>query len=217
MRALQCDETRPICTQCTKSGRACAGFDSEPGSVQFKSQNGYASNLVQKTRKSRRQSVPSTSSQQVLPVRACNADSSRSTPTRHASVDQGRIPLPLDIPLELQAFTFFAHRWIENPESDFNYMWTFFDHRGLQFEFPNPKSCLGLAIAAVSLAFFSNTRVIPSAVTSGNLRYVQALTKTKETLSDPEQVKTDDSLLTVMALNTYEVSDCILQLDCRLI
>lgn len=202
----QCDETRPSCNQCTRSGRKCKGFKTEPGVLPFRSQNEYASGLVE-ARESRRRSAPPTVSSQPPSAAVVGYErASGSSTTETVSMDLAEVPAPLNVPRELQAFTYFAHKYIEGPDPGTLQLWTFLNRHKLQYEFPDPSSSLGLALGAISFAFFSRTRDVPGAVRSGHLRYVQALSKTKETLSDPQQIITDEALLTVMVLNAYEVS-----------
>jgi len=56
--ACQCDETRPVCNRCQKSGRVCLGFEAGQGEFVFRDENVFASTSVPRPRGGARRLQP---------------------------------------------------------------------------------------------------------------------------------------------------------------
>jgi hypothetical protein len=111
----------------------------------------------------------------------------------------------LNVPLEVLAFNNYVQSYLDVSEAIPESPHSLLRHILLHGDLSKTNSTLSLAVASVSLAVFGRTKASPAALSFGNDKYIQALTKTKTALGDASQVTSDQLILTVMMLNAYEV------------
>ena len=219
LKSGQCDERRPYCGQCEKSGKDCDGFDSEPGGLLFKSENAYASN---RSAKRPRGGARRTQDRRKLQKVSSSRSSSRQPPAERAISDSSTDTLPLSlvtsltrnvsVPLEWQAFDSFNRDYVNIEYRSGDGVWGLLNyHPGFDFGPAAPETALNLAASAVSLAVFGQRHHAPEALDESQEKYSRALIETQVAIADIDLAVTDQVLCTVMFLAAYEVSShCLL-------
>jgi len=223
----QCDGVRPYCSQCTKSGRECSGYEADSGGLPFRSENAYAAGTARRPRDGRHttksrsviSASQSKSPKKSLSKSPMEQESQLNTLSTQVSTKSSSPNIPseflqfarsLSEPLENQAIIYFVRGWIE-PDTLVDAV---VDDVGsiLHKSTQAPKSTLNLAITAVSLAVFGKTKKSEVALATSREKYTQALGSAKQSIANTSQATSDEMLLSVMMLASYEVSSSF-QLD----
>ena len=103
--------------------------------------------------------------------------------------------------IEDQASSFFINGYVHG---NFGSHRTYFDYLPALYKKSPMDSALSNIITALGMAFLSNVRA-PKLVSVARAKYALALRSINATLTDPVEVKTDQTLMTVMLLGLYEV------------
>jgi hypothetical protein len=123
----------------------------------------------------------------------------------YAAYHERWIPQSLDSSLEEEALFHYVQDRLGTPFSTphgvSSYLKQFLLHSGPT----KVNSSLNSAIQAVSLAVFGRNQSHSTASSAATRKYVQALSETRLAILHPEQATTDQILLAVMLLNSYEV------------
>ncbi|KAF2808082.1 uncharacterized protein BDZ99DRAFT_447247 [Mytilinidion resinicola] len=228
-RRIKCDEKRPICSQCKKSGRTCPGYQDEFDLI-FRDEN-----IVQE-RKARKASGATTTSQgssskaspssfsEQSPVStlALRSESPRSQ-TLPANDESPPFILPTDFALfqaylwqqgnavppvfppstEVQATAFFFRNFVVLPQQAES-MRGFLELLVPKYNEESPSSALHSATHAVALSTLGNYPGRQNLLQDASIAYGQALTKLNVALQDPIESKSDATILAVLLFSLYE-------------
>ncbi|KAL0257734.1 hypothetical protein SLS55_006897 [Diplodia seriata] len=228
-RRIRCDEARPSCGNCRKSGRTCPGFPDEFDLI-FRNENAA---VARRTKRAASKQKPSTSNSSSSP----NADSPQQSPTDDQSLPVVKqtsypprsagtrirgvpsdnallnaffslrgfaLPQGLSISIENQATAFFFRNFVLLPQQDETAR-GFFDLIVPYYNSTPASSTFHLATHAVSLAVLGNYPGRAPLLREAARFYGQALQKAQQTLQDPVKARSDETLLTIMLFVLYEV------------
>ena len=218
----QCDETRPVCNQCTRVGRECS-YDRDVGDLVFVNENVHASTGAPRLRGGASVSTATGSTSTVTRTDSCDSgdtvqgskrssrrSSKRPYPTKRRSDENeaGSETLQLttsptqDLPtVATQAF---INTYISSDEQDPFCTWSLVLQFEDQYGPGKPYSVVNTALSAVSLVYLSKVHNLPEAFSEARRKYGQALIKTKTALGQESLASTDEVLLSVMLLGAYE-------------
>lgn len=219
----QCDETRPVCGQCSSSGRECLGYQGESSGLLFRDENTYASSVTRRPRGGARNDIPDAAPRPASTTIKRNKKSSSkkstpktaSLPTQTTTIsntvaifrqNNASIPAPLNYSLEDEAFALFAHRFIDSRVGP-TFTLTFLSDFNSSFGPTKPPATLNLAISALSLANVGGVDVDTVARSASTKKYMGALKQMRTDMADRSLVLSDELSLAVMILALYEVSD----------
>ncbi|KAL1613359.1 hypothetical protein SLS54_010690 [Diplodia seriata] len=227
-RRIRCDEARPSCGNCRKSGRTCPGFPDEFDLI-FRNENAA---VARRTKRAASKQKPSTSNSSSSP----NADSPQQSPTDDQSLPVVKqtsypprsagtrirgvpsdnallnaffslrgfaLPQGLSISIENQATAFFFRNFVLLPQQDETAR-GFFDLIVPYYNSTPASSTFHLATHAVSLAVLGNYPGRAPLLREAARFYGQALQKAQQTLQDPVKARSDETLLTIMLFVLYE-------------
>jgi hypothetical protein len=201
---VQCDETRPVCEQCTKMHLQCPGFDAEEGSLFFRDENKYASGTK---RKPRRANKNGQLSGRILICDRLEENQDDDVLSHELFGNMGGFSRGLQVPVEDQALAYFrtSHLDPSVPECLWSHLLEYLPYLNI----PDTRTTLGLATKALALAVFSRRKYVPIALTTSHQKYVQALIRAKEALGDEVEAVSDQFLLSIHILCSYEVSSIL--------
>ena len=188
-RRIKCDQTRPQCLQCRKSKRSCSGCPEEIDLV-FRDET-----LATRRRTELAKLEPSTASSGALVMSGLSS--------RHGS--HPSVPNYLPPPVEQQAITLFVSNYVQLPQGDHS-PYGDLDCLVRLVASDDPNSHLSKSVNAISLAFLSNVCRRPPLMAKAGAEYSQALALTNAAIRDPAEAKTDRTLLTVLLLAMFVVS-----------
>ncbi|KAF9634258.1 hypothetical protein BFW01_g5153 [Lasiodiplodia theobromae] len=221
-----CDEARPSCGNCKKSGRTCPGFPDEFDLI-FRNENAAVARRTkraaskQKPSPSNSTSSPSddtpqespTDDQSALPI----VKQTTYPPTRSRRVPTDRtlinalfalrgfaLPQGLSFSIENQATAFFFRNFVLLPQHDETAR-GFFELIVPYYNSTPAESTFHLATHAVSLAVLGNYPGRSHLLQESASFYGKALQKAQKALQDPVQARSDETLLTIMLFVLYEV------------
>ncbi|OCK88133.1 uncharacterized protein K441DRAFT_669548 [Cenococcum geophilum 1.58] len=211
-RRIKCDEIRPTCTQCRKSGRTCPGYPDEFDLI-FRDENAALERRARKASGSKSASEsssrpsPSSSSEHGLESSVILfSDSPRSQyspETNHQNLvlpsnDSlfqayvwylgNAVPPPLTPSAEAQATAFFFRNFVLLPQQAESIA----------------SSALHLATHAVSLSALGNYPGRHRLLQDASVSYGQALRKVNLALKDPIESKSDETVLAILMFSLYE-------------
>ncbi|GME33013.1 hypothetical protein GTA08_BOTSDO10878 [Neofusicoccum parvum] len=184
-RRIRCDEVRPSCGNCRKSGRTCPGFPDEFDLI-FRNENAAVARRTKRAA-SKQKSSPSSSS-----------------PSAFFSLRGFSIPQSLHVSIENQATAFFFRNFVLPPQQAESAR-GFFDILVPYYNSTPEASPLHLATHAVSLSVLGNYPGRSQMMREAARFYGQALQRAQQALQDPTQAKSDETLLTIMLFVLYEV------------
>ncbi|KAF2097822.1 hypothetical protein NA57DRAFT_57005 [Rhizodiscina lignyota] len=208
-RRVKCDETRPICGQCKKRNRHCWGYSGYKGDLKFLSENVYAGGR-------RRRPRGRLMNDQLFAVDSSHEERKHGeepfgTPPESVfisgtPIDQNNFSIvkPLNLPLSVYATYYYVSNhtdYRDNLPEISNGHAKYIPSRWIR---SNPESAFHLVMTAISHATFGRAKHSAAAVAEGHKIYQQALSYTKRALNDALQVMSDELLLTVMVMCTYE-------------
>ncbi|KAF9733475.1 White-opaque regulator 1-like protein 1 [Paraphaeosphaeria minitans] len=231
-RRIKCDEKRPICSQCQKSGRACPGYPDE-FDLMFRDENKA---LAKKARKGSGRSEKSQESRSVSPGTPASlkaspiaeSASSQAPPTSEPSqtltltppsaLPSGlstcedflwhfnhSIPPTIVLAPEFEAISFFFRNFITLPQ-EAESMRGYLELLVPLYNRAQPSSALHLATSAVALATCGNYPGRQHLLHDAATTYGKAIRKLKEDLKHPHLAKSDESVLATLLFSLYEVS-----------
>ncbi|GME39747.1 hypothetical protein GTA08_BOTSDO10878 [Neofusicoccum parvum] len=183
-RRIRCDEVRPSCGNCRKSGRTCPGFPDEFDLI-FRNENAAVARRTKRAA-SKQKSSPSSSS-----------------PSAFFSLRGFSIPQSLHVSIENQATAFFFRNFVLPPQQAESAR-GFFDILVPYYNSTPEASPLHLATHAVSLSVLGNYPGRSQMMREAARFYGQALQRAQQALQDPTQAKSDETLLTIMLFVLYE-------------
>ncbi|OCK84498.1 hypothetical protein K432DRAFT_378513 [Lepidopterella palustris CBS 459.81] len=226
-RRIKCDEIRPTCTQCRKSGRTCPGYPDEFDLI-FRDENAALERRARKASgsksASRGSSRPSPSSgsepspeaglvllsDSPLSQNSPCADQSRLVlPSDHSLFQAylwylgNAVPPPLAPSAETQATAFFFRNFVLLPQQAES-MRGFLELLVPLYNQSMPFSALHLATHAVSLSTLGNYPGRHQLLRDASVAYGQALKKVKQALEDPVESKADETVLAILMFSLYE-------------
>ncbi|KAF2498473.1 hypothetical protein BU16DRAFT_295526 [Lophium mytilinum] len=230
-RRIKCDGVRPHCTQCTKSSRECSGYEADAGGLPFRSENVYAAGTARRPRDGRdsksrslhsshskspkksprKRKFPSESLSKSPSEREGQLSSLTGPSSARASSPDIRLEYlqfvrSLNGPLENQAVIYYVRGYID-PALLVD---SVADNLGSVLNKPThvQNSTLELAVLAVSLAVFGRTRRSGAALLTGQEKYTQALGLAKQSVASASKAISDETLMSVMMLASYENIVC---------
>ncbi|KAK0669044.1 hypothetical protein QBC41DRAFT_320519 [Cercophora samala] len=189
-RKIKCDQQKPECTRCHKSGLPCPGYR-DLNEVIFRDESIRIIRIVRKG--GREQNAP------VLPGSDPSAACSLSPSAANA------LPASLtNAASEVGANFFFAkyvfHQDLFSTSSCYqDWLATAYHHHDRRF------APLRAAIEAAGLAGLSNIHPSPQLSIQSKQQYRDALTAVKEALSNPSRAADDATLMAVILLGLYEM------------
>ncbi|PSR76009.1 hypothetical protein BD289DRAFT_447153 [Coniella lustricola] len=232
-RRIKCDETKPVCNQCIKSRRHCAGYRSGFDILHRDETQATAKRAKRQAEKKAAKKAAETggtvikfepvqingnhnhsqnnnnnnNNRQISPTSA--SSSSASAPTTPVRLSPVHVLFPLAppaIPLDQHASHYFASHFIMLPGQSGRQV----GH--LEYLLPllraetNPNSPLQLAYSACGLAAMSNREMAVSGdlVDVSFLQHTRAIRAVAEALQDPVRCKTDATLASVLLLCFFE-------------
>jgi hypothetical protein len=112
----------------------------------------------------------------------------------------------IDIPLDIQALSYYAHIHVDVPHGVPEAMDGHLKYALIDWFRCTPDSILSLAVSAVAHATFGRAQKSHTALAMGSRMYSNALIKTNMALRDTNEVMHDGVLLAAMLLSYYENS-----------
>ena len=203
----KCDETKPTCSQCTKSRRQCPGYKDEFDLV-FRNETKATERRAQKAnRKAVAQKMGKAGQEPISPV-SSRDDEDEATLDRRgfakSPLEYAIIPA-IHIPADTQASCHFMSNFVLIPRQGSTR--GFMDYLIPLMKVEPPNSHLQFAFNACALASLGN-RVSANGINFRDRAYVEytrALSATNTALRDPEASKTDAVLAAVLLLGMFEV------------
>ncbi|KAF2735418.1 hypothetical protein EJ04DRAFT_563433 [Polyplosphaeria fusca] len=224
-RRIKCDEKRPICGQCQKSGRDCPGYPDEFDLV-FRDENKALE------RKARKASGSKDGSSQASPASlsptstfdiAVGRSRSRTpidlgqqlvfppyhTPPQHDLFQaflwnlQSGIPPTITMAPEYEATSFFMKNFVSLPLQS-EAMRGFLELLVPLYNHARPSSALHLATNAVALAACGNYPGRQELLREAATTYGKALKRLNDDLKDPAVSKSDETVLAILLFSLYE-------------
>ena len=191
LRKVKCDQGKPGCKRCDKSGVTCPGYR-DLGQVLFRDESARVID------RARRDTLGEEN------IEAVDAEGSRLQCAAAAQRADPASFLPLTRPLQLPlnrmaADFFFSNFVVEGPLlSETNCELVMSIYRN------NPESAAFHAIEAVGLAGLSNVFRVPQLRVEARQRYGQALVGTNALLSDTAKATSDLTAMSVILLAQFE-------------
>ncbi|KAF1963629.1 hypothetical protein CC80DRAFT_397724 [Byssothecium circinans] len=227
-RRIKCDEKRPICGNCIKSGRECPGYRDE-FDLMFRDENKA---MEKKTRKNSGKSGKSQGTRSNTPTSTLTSPSRTSpatTPRSGIEPNSGQLePIPqfetpfdqnawltflwnlensvpssITLSPEFEAVPFFFRNFVSLPQQA-DSMRGYLELLVPLYNRASPSSALHLATIAVSLAACGSYPGRGSLQADAARTYGQALGKLNEDLQDPAAAKSDESILATLLFSLYE-------------
>ncbi|KAI0467297.1 hypothetical protein F4859DRAFT_525943 [Xylaria cf. heliscus] len=194
-----CDETKPICNQCTKSRRQCPGYKDDFDLV-FRNETKATERRAKKANK--KALATKVERQDSLPYDAPGTSSSPSSASTKA-LGTWTVASSPTIPVEEQAACLFISNFVLMPKDG-----STAGH--LDFVLPllkeaGPDSHIQHAFNACSMTFLNNRRAVGGGLWDRALsEYSMALTRTNAALRDRESQQSDATLAAVLLLGMFE-------------
>ena len=206
-----------MCGQCQKAKLNCEGIV-EDGSFIFLSENEFAGG----SRKRRR--GPNVTAATPTATATTTTTTPTTTPPDPAALQDLSVilsphrnkaiaasaphvfPSILDIPIDVQALTYYAHAHVDVPDGVPEIMQGHVQYTLAEWALSPPDSILGLSVSAVSHATFGRARKSSAALAMASSMYSKALVKTNAALRDAVQITDDAVLLSALLLSFYENS-----------
>ncbi|OOF90892.1 hypothetical protein ASPCADRAFT_178546 [Aspergillus carbonarius ITEM 5010] len=197
-RRIKCDETRPHCKACVRTGRSCPGYP-HPLDVVLRDQVAFH-------RKKR--DTPSTVSTQPSPapitLNDAFSDSSSNAGTPSGPLlHSPQVPRGLFLSTEDTVTSMFFNSFIYSPRDPL-ILQGFMDILPDVFFYTQPESPLHvgtLAVSFFSVAAWTGNRAF---LQSAEQLFVKALAKTRKALQGDISQNVDDILMAILLLSTYE-------------
>jgi hypothetical protein len=197
----------------------CPGIDAEKGSLFFRDENKYASGTKRKPRRANKNGqlsgrilicdrLEENQDDDVALPNYWNAQTNQHGFLGHELFGNlGGFSRGLQVPVEDQALAYFrtSHLDPSAPECLWSHLLEYLPYLNIS----DTRTTLGLATTALALAVFSRKKVVPIALTTSHQKYVQALTRAKEALGDEVEAVSDQFLLSIHILCSYEVSSIL--------
>ncbi|KAK7552588.1 hypothetical protein IWX49DRAFT_559987 [Phyllosticta citricarpa] len=214
-RRIRCDEGRPTCQNCQKSGRSCPGFPDE-FDLMFRNENAAVVRRVRRQASKTRSSPTTTNSRpssdspqdgddekQILPP-AQGSSVARTDSFENAARPQ-RLTFAsgIKMSIETQATSFFFQNFVIPPQKSTT-VDTFLNCLVPYYNSANISSALHLATNAVSLSAFSKDPSRGQTAQEAGRAYGKALRKVGEALQDPASAATDETILSILLFALYE-------------
>lgn len=133
------------------------------------------------------------------------------TPPTNLSTSTSWIPPSLGQPLEDVALHHFAHLYFGKDQATVDNQWTLIE----SYFYPTSQlpddGILSLAFTAHSLGQYGRLCGVSAAIIEGRRRYSRALAQLRSSIQDRQTVLTDEMLISVMIMASYEVSHALHQ------
>ncbi|KAF1967544.1 hypothetical protein BU23DRAFT_289641 [Bimuria novae-zelandiae CBS 107.79] len=228
-RRIKCDEKRPICGQCQKSGRTCPGYPDE-FDLMFRDENKA---LARKAKKGSGRSDKSEGSRSASPGTPFNlstppqAESWKSQPPTSEPSQSLSLTPPFALPPDLanfhdfmwqfdhsipsaivvapefEAIPFFFRNFITLPQ-EAESMRGYLELMVPMYNRAQPSSALHLATTAVALATCGNYPGKQHLLRDAAATYGKAIRKLNEDLKHPHLARSDESVLATLLFSLYE-------------
>ncbi|GAA84326.1 C6 zinc finger domain protein [Aspergillus luchuensis] len=208
-RRIKCDETRPHCRACVRTGRTCPGYP-HPFDVMLRDQVAFhrkkrdTSSRVSSPKmrvESIRSSPAPVSSNDALISTNSSADLPQTGPLLRTA--QEEVPRALVLPTDDTVTAMFFNSYIYSPRDPL-ILRGFMDILPDVFCYTQPGSHLHvgtLAVSYFSVAAWTGNR---SFLQTAQQLFVKAIAKTREALQGDITHTVDDILMTILLLSTYE-------------
>ncbi|KAF2088496.1 hypothetical protein K490DRAFT_72909 [Saccharata proteae CBS 121410] len=195
-RRVKCDEARPFCGNCKKSGRTCPGFVDEFDLV-FRDENAAVVRRSQKRSKATK-SIPSESSSRYVRGHSPPVSSLRGTAGMNDIDPRGLSPT-----LEDKAIAFFFRNHVLIPQHE-DCMRGHLDILLTHYNKTDSGSPLHTATNAVAMHILSCYPGRGEVARDAAKYYGRALQQVGKALHDPVQAKSDQILMCIMMFTLYE-------------
>ena len=199
---IQCDQVTPFCSQCRRARRQCPGYRDEQTLV-FRDETKKVVTKAQPTKARKHSNVTSP----VPPVESLTSASS--SPGRTPAPPEPSIAEILDVPrqlslsLEEKANCYFFHNFVSKdiayPTGNLSYLPIIY---GQEFS----ESVLSEIVTAIGMAGIANLQNSPDAMIAARQKQVAVLRDVNVAIQDPENAKTDRTLMAVLLLGLFEVN-----------
>jgi hypothetical protein len=189
MLDTQCDELRPACSQCSKSGWVCPGYRNR---IEINFQNETQS-VIERVLKGR-------------------AGQKINSPTLQSNRN---IPQPISPGLADQGIAFFLHQYVSSEANNMDsmtrgiheYLPKLMGDEGSDGRHKkSARMALKTITAAAGLAGLANSSNSQTLVPEAYKLYGTAIRQIRGALQDALQVHSDEALATVMLMGTFEVN-----------
>ncbi|PVI00093.1 hypothetical protein DM02DRAFT_642649 [Periconia macrospinosa] len=220
-RRIKCDETKPICNNCIKSGRRCPGYREE-FDIMFRDENKAMAKKVRNSSRRRGQSsrsvTPSSPHGSPLPTSYTDPqlDQLEAPPFPDVPVNLGHsvwhsllsnlehaLPATVRVAPEYEAVPFFFRNFVPLPQRA-DSMRGYLNLLLPLYNRTLPSSTLHLATKAVSLAAYGNYPGKQQLMSDAARAYGEALGKLNEDLRDPVAGRSDETILAILLFSLYE-------------
>ncbi|RAL02839.1 C6 zinc finger domain protein [Aspergillus ibericus CBS 121593] len=203
-RRIKCDETRPHCKACVRTGRSCPGYP-HPLDVVLRDQVAFRR---KKRDTSSAVSTPGAVSNQSSPAVVASNDA-LSNSSSNASSPSGpllpaqSVPRALFLSIEDTVTSMFFNSFIYSPRDPL-ILQGFMDILPDVFIYAQPGSPLHVSTLAVSFFSVSAWTGNRAFLQSAEQLFVKALAKTRKALQGDISRNVDDILMAILLLSTYE-------------
>ncbi|KAK0732430.1 hypothetical protein B0T21DRAFT_384718 [Apiosordaria backusii] len=189
-RKIKCDQRKPGCTRCHKSGLPCPGYR-DLNEVIFRDESSRIIRISHKQGKKQTVSVLPGGNPPLAPSLSPSATNS--------------LPASLSSPAGEVGANFFFAKYVFH-QDPFSMSSGYEDWLATAYRH-NDRRCAPLraAIEAAGLAGLSNINPSPQLSIQSKQQYRDALTAVKEALSNPSQAADDATLMAVILLGLYEM------------
>ncbi|GLA83003.1 hypothetical protein AtubIFM56815_007194 [Aspergillus tubingensis] len=207
-RRIKCDEARPHCRACVRTGRTCPGYP-HPFDVMLRDQVAFhrkkrdtssrVSSPKMRVESVRSSPAPVSSSDALISTKS-SADLPQTGPLLPA---QEEVPRALVLPTDDTVTTMFFNSYIYSPRDPL-ILRGFMDILPDVFCYTQPGSHLHvgtLAVSYFSVAAWTGNR---SFLQTAQQLFVKAIAKTREALQGDITHTVDDVLMSILLLSTYE-------------
>lgn len=210
-RKIRCDQTQPVCSQCTRAKRDCPGYRDQL-SLMFRDQS---KSVVRKAAAAGAAKHNGPRS----PRTASSEGNSKPTPGSIGPVDPqhhyrmqqlGKRPLEVQPLQDLDSTRYEAICYFMRSNCIPGTFWSsdLVTKFLLQNGGPPSQKAMQASVVATATAMLSRVRELPSLKEVAHREYGSALKLLNSALSDVEEAKTNQTLGTVVLLAIYEVGRC---------
>ncbi|KAF2108227.1 hypothetical protein BDV96DRAFT_285526 [Lophiotrema nucula] len=210
-RKVKCDETKPTCNRCSKSGHECRYRDQ--ADLLFRNQTAFAAQKAEESWRKRSKSHQRAESESSIQSIHSNQHSPGSSKDSPPATDDLLILSNLSIGPDPQAdlrraaydrfkYDFVVHQTPgRDPSIPSDSLWTFIPEL---YERAAEGSCLRVVVDAAALANLSSRQKIPQASVLGEEYLGKGIKLLQKAIADKKQAASDEVLATVYLLGVYE-------------
>ncbi len=198
---LKCDQGRPRCFRCTKSGRTCGGYRSELDLMFCDETASIVDKAQARAIKISAHRPPECTDMDAIAELSSQTDP-KSTEWKKLLPKVSQLSMALSVSAEDQATSFFFSNYVFDEErhsrGNFSFLPTLYRHESIE-------SLLSVTVTSVGMAGLSNMARCSTIGAAAKRKYVRALALTNDALRNPQQAVEDRTLIAIMLLSMFEV------------